>query len=117
MANPDVLKAISYPSSVDSFSICEYVKEADSTKEQENVRKMSIEQEVFDHHYEMTLAYLKDTARKKDFSLEQVKEELRNLLVYQGQDWTGRGQIKSAEIEGTILAYQAFILRQEKVEA
>ena len=78
---------------------------------------MSIEQEIFDHHYEITLAYLNDAEERKDFSLEQVRSELKNLLVYQGQDWTGRGEIKSAEIEGTILAYQAFILRRERVEA
>lgn len=78
------------------------------------IHAMTVEDTVFDHHYEVTLLHLEQLSRKDDFSIELVKDELENLTKYQGLGWSGRGLIKEAEISGEILAYQAFIMRWEK---
>jgi hypothetical protein len=74
---------------------------------------MSVEDDVFDHHYDVTMKYLNEQSQKEDFSIDLVKAELVSLTKYEGLDWTGRGLIKEAEISGAILAYQAFIMRWE----
>ncbi|MCF7952639.1 MAG: hypothetical protein K9K78_00985 [Spirochaetales bacterium] len=72
---------------------------------------MSVEDNVFDESYEMTLLRLKDISESPDFSLKVFEKELDTLQKFEGLDWTGRGEIKNAEIRGQILAYQAFIYR------
>jgi hypothetical protein len=74
---------------------------------------MSIEEEVFDNHYEITMKHLQQLSGKEGFDIHQIKGELLTLTKYEGLDWTGRGGIKEAEISGAILAYQAFIMRWE----
>jgi hypothetical protein len=68
-------------------------------------------QETFDENYERTLAKLQALAGTPEFSLDTVRRELDALCRYEGLDWTGRGELKQAEIEGSILAYQVFIRR------
>jgi hypothetical protein len=70
-----------------------------------------LEEEVFDSQYEITMNRLKEQALAQDFTIEKLKGELQSLVKYEGLDWTGRGNLKAAEISGAILAYQAFIYR------
>lgn len=72
-----------------------------------------MEEQVFDTSYEETLAALEIRSRSDSFSLEQIRNELRDLYKFEGLDWTGRGGLKQAEIGGTILAYQAFLHRRK----
>ena len=80
---------------------------------------MDIYDSIFDETYESVLhgLYARSEGEREDedggngFSLETVKGELDSLCKYDGLNWTGRGSVKQAEIEGSILAYQAFILR------
>jgi len=71
---------------------------------------------IFDDTYDVILAALVRSAQEPEFSLENVKAELESSCTYEGLDMDGRGEVKQAEIEGTILAYQTFILRYEKGE-
>lgn len=75
---------------------------------------MSIEEDIFDSHYEMTLRRLEERSHIPGFSLEELHGELKDLTRFEGLDWTGRGDIRSAEIAGAILAYQAFIMRNSE---
>ena len=68
-------------------------------------------QTAFDENYERTLQRLQAESERPDFSLETIRGELAALCVYEGHDWTGRGELKRAEIEGSILAYQIFLRR------
>jgi hypothetical protein len=72
---------------------------------------MSIEQEVLEREYELMLTHLEIRSQGKNFSFEDIEQEFAHLLVYQGQDWVGRGEIKNAEIQGHVYAYQVFIKR------
>jgi NADPH-dependent glutamate synthase beta subunit-like oxidoreductase len=72
---------------------------------------MSIEQEVLDKEYDLMLKHLHFRAEQKNFSIEDIRQELEHLLIYQGQDWVGRGEIKNAEIQGQVYAYQVFLKR------
>jgi hypothetical protein len=74
-------------------------------------------QETYDENYERTLAKLQALAGTPEFSLDTVRRELDALYRYEGLDWTGRGELKQAEIEGTILAYQIFIRRLTETDA
>jgi hypothetical protein len=73
-------------------------------------------QETFDDNYERTLAKLQAEALTDGFSMETTKHELDALYQYEGLDWTGRGELKQAEIAGAILAYQTFIRRTEATD-
>ena len=70
---------------------------------------MKTEEIIFDDSYELTLAKLNSGAEKPDFQLDRVRNKLDALYKYEGLDWTGRGELKQAEISGAILAYQVFI--------
>ena len=72
---------------------------------------MSIEQYTLDTAYETMLDQLNIRSNFSNFSIEEFESELHHLLIYQGQDWVGRGEIKNAEIQGQIYAYQIFIKR------
>jgi len=75
---------------------------------------MDIYQQILDDTFEAVLSTLKLRLLSDTFSLETVKNELDSLYKYEGLDWVGRGEVKRAEIEGTILAYQVFINEQVK---
>ncbi|MDC7244440.1 MAG: hypothetical protein PQJ47_00840 [Sphaerochaetaceae bacterium] len=78
---------------------------------------MTIEEETLETEYELMLAQLEMRATLPSFSIEDIEGELHHLLIYQGQDWVGRGEIKNAEIQGHVYAYQVFIKRyKEKSE-
>lgn len=68
-------------------------------------------QHTFDENFERTLARLRAESEKPGFDVATVEGELSALYVYEGQDWTGRGELKHAEIKGSILAYQTFLRR------
>ena len=68
-------------------------------------------QQLFDDEYERTLEMLTQRSQAADFSLESVRQELSYLQVYEGQDWSGRGELKQTEIAAQILAYQIFLKR------
>ena len=74
-------------------------------------------QNAFDENYERTLHRLQAASERPDFSLETIRGELDALCVYEGHDWIGRGELKRAEIEGSILAYQIFLRRLQGDEA
>ena len=73
-------------------------------------------QNIFDETYEATLSGLHVRAAQTDFSIDMVQNELQSLYTYEGLGWAGRGDVKQAEIEGSILAYQAFISRYRSNE-
>jgi hypothetical protein len=71
----------------------------------------SYEKQVLDAEYQLMLDHLNFRSQSPTFSLEEIKMELTHLLVYQGQDWGGRGALKNAEIQAHIYAYEIFIKR------
>lgn len=77
---------------------------------------MDMYQQLFDDYYDETLAWLEERTSDKNYSLITIINELDNLHKYEGLDWTGRGELKRAEIEGKIWAYIAFINRYKKPE-
>lgn len=68
---------------------------------------------IFDDTYEIILAGLISELKEPQFSRELVQEELDSFYHLEGLNWAGRGDVKQAEIEGTILAYQAFLMRYD----
>lgn len=72
---------------------------------------MSIEQQTLDSEYDLMMKHLSFRSEQKNFTIEDIKMELKHLLIYQGQDWVGRGEIKNAEIQGHVYAYQVFLKR------
>lgn len=74
-------------------------------------------QHTFDDSFDLTLARLEYKSGKPDFDIATIEGELTALYVYEGHDWDGRGELKHAEIEGSILAYQVFLRRwQEELD-
>ena len=69
---------------------------------------------IFDHSYHSTYKKLILSSADPNFDLQQAKNELESLYKYDGLAWTGRHDIKQNEIDGQILAYQAFIKRFEE---
>ena len=72
---------------------------------------MSIEQQTLDSEYELQLNLLSLRSKSPNFNIEDIEQEYHHLLIYQGQDWGGRGEIKNAEIQGHVYAYQIFLKR------
>lgn len=72
---------------------------------------MSIESTILDTEYELMLTHLEFRSEMENFSIEDVRMELEHLLVFQGQDWVGRGELKNAEIQGHVYAYEVFLKR------
>ncbi|MEA5032053.1 MAG: hypothetical protein VB025_07880 [Sphaerochaeta sp.] len=72
---------------------------------------MSIEQHTLDSEFELMLDHLALRSKSPKFDIRDIEQELHHLLVYQGQDWVGRGEIKNAEIQGHVYAYQVFLKR------
>jgi|AntAceMinimDraft_2_1070361.scaffolds.fasta_scaffold78404_1 predicted Zn-dependent protease with MMP-like domain len=66
-------------------------------------------EQIFQESYEVTLAMLELRSKNKLFKITSLKGELDTLYVYEGLDWTGRGEIKNSEISGEIAAYQVFL--------
>ncbi len=75
---------------------------------------MDIEQHTLDSEYDIMLNHLEIRKNLPSFSIEEIESELHHLLIYQGQDWVGRGEIKNAEIQGHVYAYQIFIKRYKE---
>lgn len=75
---------------------------------------MNTEEIVEDDAFDDTMKHLEFVASQEGFDIQQVQEELKSIEKYEGLDWTGRGELKAAEISGTILAYQAFIMRYKE---
>ncbi|MGI6466772.1 MAG: hypothetical protein ACOXZZ_04175 [Sphaerochaetaceae bacterium] len=73
-----------------------------------------IEKEILESEYEALLTHLEIRSKSPNFSIEDVQQELNYLLIYQGQDWDGRGQLKHAQIQGQIYAYEVFLKRYQK---
>ncbi|NCB01344.1 MAG: hypothetical protein EOM67_04150 [Spirochaetia bacterium] len=72
---------------------------------------MNIEQQILDSEYDIMYNHLTVRSTLSSFSIEEIESELHHLLIYQGQDWVGRGELKNAEIQGHVYAYQIFIKR------
>jgi len=49
-------------------------------------------------------------------TLDQLKGTLKNLYVFQGNNWDGRGQVYELGLSATIAAYEFFISELEKKE-
>ena len=69
------------------------------------------EQLIEDDAFDTTLFRLNLRASEEGFKLSEVEAELKDISKYDGLGWTGRSAVKSAELAGTITAYQAFIMR------
>ena len=78
---------------------------------------MTIEEHTLETAYESMLDQLTMRSSFTAFSIEEIESELHHLLIYQGQDWVGRGEIKNAEIQGQVYAYQIFIKRYKDAHA
>ena len=78
---------------------------------------MTIEQHTLETSYETMMDHLTMRTEFANFSIEEIESELHHLLIYQGQDWVGRGEIKNAEIQGHVYAYQIFIKRYKESHA
>ncbi len=74
-----------------------------------DTRDFSGEHHAFCAAYDDTLAFLEARQEACPLSLIDLEGELYHLTVYEGQDWGGRGVLKSAEIQGQISAYIALI--------
>jgi hypothetical protein len=74
-----------------------------------STQDLSGEQLAFLHSYEQTLAFLEARQASSPLSLIDLEGEFFHLTVYEGQDWSGRGLLKNAEIQGEISAYQVFM--------
>jgi hypothetical protein len=74
----------------------------------------TIEEVVFQDSFENTLQFLNFRVKKDNLTLHDLEGELHHLTIYEGQDWAGRGEIKNAEIQGQVYAYQEFIQRMKK---
>ncbi|QHI68356.1 hypothetical protein [Tichowtungia aerotolerans] len=72
------------------------------------------EQQIEDDAFQETLARLELLSAQDGFDLAAVEAELKCIEKYEGLDWVGRGPLKSAELAGTITAYQAFIMRYKR---
>lgn len=71
-------------------------------------------QQISDETYYSMLATLEKRYNELGLTLKDIKQELDSLYKYEGLAWTGRGDYKQAEIEGTIFAYEVFISRHEE---
>ena len=71
----------------------------------------NIEKQILDQEYQVMLDHLTLRSESPSFKIEEIEEEYHHLLIYQGQDWDGRGQIKGAEIKGHVYAYEVFLKR------
>ncbi len=78
---------------------------------------MTIEEQTLETAYETMLDQLTMRSKFAEFSIKEIESELHHLLIYQGQDWVGRGEIKNAEIQGHVYAYQIFIKRYKESHA
>ena len=73
-------------------------------------------EKIFNESFDGITRALQDRVEKKDFSIENVKAELNSFYKYEGLDWDGRGDIKQADIEGSIAAFEVFISKYESGE-
>ena len=70
---------------------------------------MKTEDFIFESNFDSTMQILETSAQDPAFTIERVRNELESLYKYEGLDWTGRGELKNAEIGGSIMAYQIFL--------
>lgn len=70
-----------------------------------NTNDFSGERQAFCDAYDDTLAFLEARMAANTITLTDLEGEFYHLTVYEGQDWDGRGMLKSAEIQGQISAY------------
>ena len=61
---------------------------------------MSIEQHILDSEFELMLDHLALRSKSPKFDIGDIEQELHHLLVYQGQDWVGRGEMKGINTPG-----------------
>lgn len=71
----------------------------------------TIEQQIFESEYQLMLDHLELRSQSPTFLIEEIEAELKHLCIYQGQDYDGRGALKSREIQAHIYAYEVFIKR------
>lgn len=69
---------------------------------------------VFDDTYNSIYNKLFISLKSDNFEIQEIEQQLEALYQYDGMAWTGRADIKQSEIEGQILAYQAFIKRYKE---
>jgi hypothetical protein len=77
---------------------------------------MTTEEQVEDDAFNDTMKHLEVMSAQDGFDIRQVDAEMDSLQKYEGLDWVGRGELKAAELAGTLLAYQAFLMRYRKRE-
>lgn len=68
-------------------------------------------EKISDENFELILRSLEERSKMPDFTLQNIIGELDSLYKYEGLDGEGRGEVKQAELEGSILAYEVFIDR------
>lgn len=72
-----------------------------------------LHEQLSENNYVVVLRSLEERSKNTGFTIDMAKEELNSLYKYEGLDWDGRGDVLQAEIEGSILAYEVFISRNE----
>ncbi|MCT4584429.1 MAG: hypothetical protein N4A54_05835 [Peptostreptococcaceae bacterium] len=73
------------------------------------------EDEIYEEHYDQSYRFLKNALSndlKKEINI--LETTLENMLTYQGNDWTGRGDISSVKLNAYIAAAEA--LKEELKE-
>jgi|GEM_PF-3445321 len=71
-------------------------------------------EQILDRSFEVMLKSLRDRSTAEGFSLDEVKGELESFYKYEEQDWSGRGEVLQADIEGSIMAFEVFFSQYEK---
>ncbi len=74
------------------------------------------EEQIQEQAFDETLGHLEMLSTQEGFKLRQVEAELQAVENYEGLDGDGRGVVKAAELAGTIMAYQVFLMRYKKHE-
>ena len=78
-------------------------------KDIETSEPLTSEEEAFHNGYDTTMQFLENRIKLSNVKLNDLEGELHHLTIYEGQDWTGRGELKNSEIQGQIYAYMAVI--------
>ena len=73
------------------------------------------QQQKYDEVFEEVCEHVEQQRRMNpSFSIDYVKECLKNKYVQQGQDWIGRGLVAEITNAATIAAYEHILAEWEK---
>ena len=68
------------------------------------------EEQKYNETFDKIYANLKyQLEHDKEYSIDSLEKLLESMMVYEGQDWVGRGSLKDASISATIAAIMQLI--------